>query len=120
MNNRRFFLFLILSLSLIFLLVDNVSTKEKAKIMTVPTTRIITLREIETKNKEKECWMTINNKVYDFTSYIDKHPAPKSVFLKYCGKEATKAYNDKGGLGESHTKNADKLMEKYLIGVLKK
>lgn len=79
----------------------------------------IKVKEIITKNSEKECWMVINQVVYDLTKYIPLHEmhAPKEILTKYCGKDGTKAFANKGN-NKDHSKDAYKLLEKYKIGIL--
>ena len=52
----------------------------------------ITLDEVKKHNKETDAWMVIDNKVYDVTKYMDKHPGGKEAILRYAGKDATKAF----------------------------
>ena len=77
----------------------------------------IAVKEVIKHNSEKSCWMVIDKKVYDITSYITKHPTPPQILIKYCGKDGSKGYKTKG-LGRPHSKEANKMLEKYLIGEL--
>ena len=79
--------------------------------------RRYTHEEIAIHNSEKSCWLIIENKVYDVTTYIPKHPAPKKAIIEYCSKEATKAFRTKNK-NEDHSKRAKKLLESLLIGEL--
>ncbi|EGC37317.1 hypothetical protein DICPUDRAFT_77028 [Dictyostelium purpureum] len=47
------------------------------------------LEEISTHNSLESCWMIIQNKVYDITAYIDKHPGGKNALLRFAGKDGT-------------------------------
>jgi cytochrome b involved in lipid metabolism len=60
----------------------------------------------------------IDGLVYDITSYIPLHPTDPSVLLAWCGKESTEAWEDKGGIGESHSSRADAALDAYEIGQL--
>lgn len=43
-----------------------------------------TIDEVAKHATGNDCWIAINEKVYDVSSYIPKHPAPKSAIVKYC------------------------------------
>jgi cytochrome b involved in lipid metabolism len=76
-----------------------------------------TLAEIARHATSKDCWMAIRGQVYDFTTYVPQHPADSSVFVPWCGKEASEAYQSKTR-GRPHSPYADQLMTRYRIGVL--
>jgi cytochrome b involved in lipid metabolism len=69
--------------------------------------------EISLHNNENDCWLIINNRVYNITDYLDKHRGGKKLLLHYGGKDATKEFNRL-----NHTKKAQKLLESYYIGEL--
>ncbi len=74
--------------------------------------------EVAIHNSDKSCWLVIDNKVYDVTPYIPKHPASPKTILDYCGKEATVAFHTKDN-GRPHSQKAVKSLSRYLIGRLK-
>lgn len=45
-----------------------------------------TREEIEKHNKENDCWIIINGKVYDATSVLDWHPGGKAPIMAHAGK----------------------------------
>lgn len=73
--------------------------------------------EVAKHTSAKDCWLIIDNKVYDVTSYIPRHPAPIESILTYCGKEASKAFNTKGK-ARPHSPRATKLLSSYLVGAI--
>ncbi|MFA6382152.1 MAG: cytochrome b5-like heme/steroid binding domain-containing protein [Candidatus Buchananbacteria bacterium] len=77
----------------------------------------LTLAEVAKHNQSNDCWLIINNQVYDLSSYAPYHPGG-SAMLPYCGREATAAYNDKDGGGAPHSQNAANLLTNYFIGQL--
>ncbi|WP_353399406.1 cytochrome b5-like heme/steroid binding domain-containing protein [Hydrogenophaga sp. 5NK40-0174] len=77
----------------------------------------LTLKEVARHDNVKDCWMVINNEVYNFTGYIPKHPSPPSVMLRHCGKEATDAFATKE-VGREHSAYAQKLLNDYHLGPL--
>ena len=66
-------------------------------------------------NNSTDCWIIIKSKVYDITSYLDKHPGGSSLLLEFAGKDATDEFIQIG-----HSQNATKLLETYEIGELSK
>lgn len=77
-----------------------------------------TLAEVAEHDTKDDCWMVIENKVYDFTAYLLKHPAGPGTMIPWCGLEATEAMRNKG-YGVDHSDFAWRQMEKYFIGTLK-
>lgn len=78
---------------------------------------VITLAELATHDKQDDCWMAIEGKVYDFSAYLPSHPAPPVVMTPWCGKEATEGMRTKG-YGRDHSPAAWAMMDEYLIGTL--
>ena len=78
----------------------------------------ITLTQVATHNSASSCWIAIDGIVYDVTTYLSSHPADPEVLLAWCGQEATQAWEDKGGIDESHTARAEAQLEQYEIGTL--
>jgi len=77
------------------------------------------LEEVAKHNQREDCWFVVNDKVYDVTKYIPKHGGGEKPILNNCGKEATKAFETKGGEGK-HSAKARSALEGMQIGVLKK
>lgn len=82
-----------------------------------PPVRVVTIDELAEHATAGDCWMAIRGKVYDFSAYIPQHPTPPSVVTRWCGKEATDAYDTKG-YGRPHSAAADSLMDAYVVGAL--
>lgn len=79
--------------------------------------RRIALDEVARHAAPADCWMAIRGKVYDFTAYIARHPTRPEVMTRWCGREATQAYDTKG-IGRRHSRRADARMVDYELGVL--
>jgi cytochrome b involved in lipid metabolism len=56
------------------------------------TSTLYSLVDIGKHNSADDCWMAIDGKVYDATSYVNKHPNPD--ILKGCGQDATAMYQE--------------------------
>jgi cytochrome b involved in lipid metabolism len=77
---------------------------------------LLSLQEISGHNKISDCWMIIENKVYNLTSYFNAHPGGVQNILNYCGKDGTAAYATKGGAGSPHSSNAHQLLVNFYVG----
>lgn len=75
----------------------------------------ITLDEIAKHNTLSDCYLVIEGKVYDVTSYVNDHPGGKEMLLIGCGKDATSLYNTKGGEGRGHSMFARDLLQTYYV-----
>ncbi len=78
----------------------------------------LTLAEVSKHNTLADCWMMINNKVYDITPYSSSHPGGQGTIDMGCGKDATSLYDTKAGQGNTHSANANSLLANYYIGDL--
>ena len=57
--------------------------------------------------------MVVNDKVYDFTEFIEFHPGGYEIMLEHAGTDASNAFYDKG-----HSLDAVLMLDKYCIGEL--
>ncbi len=78
-----------------------------------------TLDELAKHGTEHDCWMAIEGKVYDFSSYIPKHPTAPAIIAAWCGRDATAGMRTKG-YGRDHSTSAWTMANDYLIGQLGK
>ncbi|XP_074575745.1 cytochrome b5-like [Curcuma longa] len=67
--------------------------------------------EVVKHNATKDCWLIIDGKVYDVTSFMAEHPGGDEVLLAATGKDATNDFEDIG-----HSSSARDMMAKYYIG----
>lgn len=93
--------------------------------VTIPPTNVtLSLSEIAKHNKQSDCWLLINSKVYNITSYFGSHPGGNSTMSATCGKDATAAYMTKdpyastSGRSSAHSGGAQGLLANYFIGNL--
>jgi monoamine oxidase/predicted heme/steroid binding protein len=77
--------------------------------------KVFTLAEIKKHNKKGDAWTLIENKVYNISSWIPKHPGGE-IIMQAVGKDATQLFNSRGH--PSYVKKT--ILPKYYIGTLKK
>lgn len=56
--------------------------------------RVISAQEIQSHNQEEDCWVVIDNQVWDITNFAPEHPGGPGIIYKYAGRDATSAYNE--------------------------
>jgi cytochrome b involved in lipid metabolism len=68
----------------------------------------------------EDCWMVINNNVYNVTDFVASHPGGKSM-IGGCGKDASELFETRPmGSKTPHSDRARDIMSKYYIGDLKR
>jgi cytochrome b involved in lipid metabolism len=55
--------------------------------------KIFTLDEVSKHNREKDCWIVVNNDVLDVTQFLNKHPGGKKVIFFWAGQDASETFN---------------------------
>ncbi|KAI1359070.1 FMN-dependent dehydrogenase-domain-containing protein [Xylaria arbuscula] len=50
---------------------------------------VLTAQEIASHRSASSCWIVVDGKAYDVTSYLDEHPGGAAVLLKQGGTDAT-------------------------------
>ena len=76
-----------------------------------------TLEEISQHNTAESLWLVVEGKVYDVTTFLEKHPGGQKPFLYYAGKDATERFKLIGMHMESLI--LEDLMKTLCIGSVK-
>lgn len=103
-----------------FWLAGKFHTGEKRDVtvtVTVPDLPHYSLGDVSRHNRENDCWMVIDEKVYDLSAYLPAHPSDPAIVLPWCGKEASHAWQTKT-IARPHSSRAKHLLERYLKGKL--
>lgn len=78
---------------------------------TLPT---IPLSEVLAHNTAKSCYVTIDEKVYDVTEFLDDHPGGGDLILEYAGKDVKEIMNDT--ISHFHSESAYEMLDELLVG----
>lgn len=106
------------TLTLLAWLAPPISSPAAAEVAAPSTqTKSYTLSDVAKHASGKDCWIAVDGAVYDITAYLPSHPAPPAVLLNWCGKEASKAWHDKG-YGGTHSPAATQALLALRIGSL--
>lgn len=72
-----------------------------------------TISQVATHNTTTNCWLIMNNNVYNVTNFLSIHPGGVNIIASRCGTDATQAFASIG-----HSNTAKNLLTQYLIGVI--
>src|SRR5690606_7107966 len=89
--------------------------RRPAPVSDAPARPGLTRDEIARHDQPDDCWLIIRGKVYDVSSYIPSHPAPRETITDYCGAESTRAFESKDR-GRPHSAQAWQMLEAYHVG----
>ena len=70
--------------------------------------------EIKKHNTKSDCWSIVNGKVYNLTSYVQKHPGGTAVISNICGKDGTSSFTN-----QHNTQNKpNSVLSGFLLGAV--
>ena len=100
------------------------TTVETAKEATLPPQENMmtyTLEDVAPHSKAEDCWIVIEDNVYDMTPYIKKqiHPGGAAILFG-CGKDATAVFNLRPKDQKAHSQKARDILKNYFLGALAK
>lgn len=78
------------------------------------STATYTKAQVAEKNTRSNCWVIVNESVYNLTDWINKHPGGSGSIASLCGQDATSAFEGKHG-GEARPSS---ILESYYLGPL--
>lgn len=88
---------------------NNQNMENTNQVNTAPS---YTLEEVTKHSEKTDCWLAASGKVYDVSSFVDKHPGGEKI-LEGCGKDMTEFFNTK------HAKQSKEQLPAFYIGDLK-
>ncbi|KAK3277526.1 hypothetical protein CYMTET_14472 [Cymbomonas tetramitiformis] len=71
-----------------------------------------TAKEVAQHATRDDCWIILDNKVYDVTSYVDEHPGGDAI-LNHAGADSTEGFH-----GPQHPTRVFDIIEDFYIGNL--
>jgi nitrate reductase (NAD(P)H) len=74
--------------------------------------KLISMAEVRSHNREEDVWIVVKGKVYDCTEYLDLHPGGADSILINAGEDATDDFV------AIHSTKATKMLDKFYIGDL--
>ena len=111
---------LIVGTGLFFVFNKKEEKKQKIEIKKVeqetPKKSSFSISDVAKHNNENDCWIVIDGKVYDVTSYIESHPGGK-VMANFCGQDGSLAFATKGK-NKPHSPAAYEILKTLYIGDL--
>lgn len=72
-----------------------------------------TLAQVSEHWQTNDCWVVVEDLVYDITEFLDEHPGGQYIVMEHAGRDATLVFR-----GSRHSQDAYNMLDKYLIGVL--
>ena len=75
--------------------------------------------EVARHNSSNDCWLIIENKVYDVSRYLkfNLHPGEAVAIPPYCGKDASNAFATKDrSRPQPHSGGAWSMLSEYYVG----
>ncbi|PYI04312.1 hypothetical protein BO78DRAFT_398985 [Aspergillus sclerotiicarbonarius CBS 121057] len=55
---------------------------------------LLSARQISQHKTSEDCWIVVDNQVWDVTDFLEDHPGGSTIILKYAGRDATTAYSE--------------------------
>ncbi|KAJ3683385.1 hypothetical protein LUZ60_013612 [Juncus effusus] len=85
----------------------------QSKSIGVKNLRAYTKEEISKHNTRTDCWITVKDKVYDVTPYVEEHPGGDAI-LNNAGRDSTEGF-----YGPQHATRVFDMVDEFYIGDLK-
>ena len=75
--------------------------------------KYFTPTDVAAHNQRDDCWIIINNHVYDVSKYLSSHPGGKLSILRFAGKDATEMF-----FKLEHSIEAQQILSGFEIGLV--
>ncbi|QYT05161.1 Cytochrome b5 heme-binding domain-containing protein [Trichoderma simmonsii] len=73
--------------------------------------KLFSVDEVAKHASKADLYMIIHKKVYDVSTFVEKHPGGEEILTDVGGRDTTEEYDDAG-----HSEKADRLLKKLYIG----
>nr|QBO56274.1 fatty acid desaturase 5/6-4 [Brachionus rotundiformis] len=92
---------------------NNLSSTELNNLANEPLSkRLIAWEEVKKHNKKDDCWIVVNQNVYNLTEFKKKHPGGSKIVEFYAGQDASEAF----GAFHKDLGKVLKFAKSYMIG----
>jgi 4-hydroxysphinganine ceramide fatty acyl 2-hydroxylase len=78
----------------------------------------ISKSQVEKHNTEESCWVIVNEKVYDITTFLADHPGGDGILLEFAGTDITSVLGDINY--HTHSDAAYDLLTEHYVGDFKR
>ena len=51
-----------------------------------------TMKEVKEHSARDDCWIVVEDKVYDITAFMDSHPGGSSILMSVAGEDVTEHF----------------------------
>ncbi|KAH8812022.1 hypothetical protein F5884DRAFT_750346 [Xylogone sp. PMI_703] len=75
-----------------------------------------TQADVAAHTTSQSCYVTMGNRVFDVTDFVEGHPGGGELVMEYAGKDVTEILNDKDS--HFHSETAYEVLEESLVGFL--
>ncbi|MEN8253081.1 MAG: cytochrome b5-like heme/steroid binding domain-containing protein [Patescibacteria group bacterium] len=79
---------------------------------------LVLANEVAQHNSAQDCWIIVEDKVYDLSNFANKHLGGIQVITNICGSDGTNVFNTRGDRGP-HPASAKEKLSEFLVGELK-
>lgn len=111
-KNREFIFSILILLPALFIILLTPKL-----VMATTLVKLYTPSEVAKHNTESDCYMIFESDVYNVTSFVKKHDSMLDI-RSWCGKEMTKDFQDKAGIGRDHKSKTYELLNTLKVGYL--
>lgn len=95
---------------------EKVATATVDQASTTTPAAALTATEVARHTTENDCWVIVNNGIYDVTQYVPQHPGGKGKIVPLCGTDATSAFEGQ----HAGDRKPETMLAKLKIGDLQK
>ncbi|MDD4901556.1 MAG: cytochrome b5-like heme/steroid binding domain-containing protein [Patescibacteria group bacterium] len=112
----------ILVLCSLFFVLCLVSACGAKKSVVVPAPAVktgIPFLTVAEHNSSTDCWLVVNNNIYNITDHVAPNPDKEAAIAAYCGRDATAVFDaDEKNSGQPNFDIDRQTLEQYYIGSL--
>ncbi|KAI1003366.1 Ceramide very long chain fatty acid hydroxylase [Podosphaera aphanis] len=82
----------------------------------MPSPTLPTYTNSQIQSSTSKCYVVMDRKVYDVTSFLDSHPGGGNLILKYAGRDISEILKDQDS--HKHSDAAYEVLEESIVGIL--